>query len=194
MAGLVVVPAVAWRCRPARGSPSARRRPRPAGARTIVRSSRQRTSMTLRRCDSKSATAAGRRSTPSASRLRRPAPRADGGSRSCDANGSPGATSPSNVRKVGRTASLQPAVGDHHVEDRLRASPTTASHTPMVSNSRRAAAAIAEARASRRLPGQRRIGDRDRERTSRAPGARRSPARARRSPPPAISTSMGRDA
>ena len=41
---------------------------------------------------------------------------------------------------------VQPAVGDHHVENRLRLRP--ASQTPIVSNSRRAAATIAEARPS----------------------------------------------
>src|SRR5262249_35998096 len=61
------------------------------------------------------------------------------------AKGSPGSTSPSKVRKTGRTTSLR------------RLSVTTMSrmgcastpcHTPMVSNSRRAAATIAEARPS----------------------------------------------
>ncbi len=36
------------------------------------------------------------------------------------AKGSPGSTSPSKVRNTGRTGSRDPAVGDHHVEDRLR--------------------------------------------------------------------------
>ena len=36
------------------------------------------------------------------------------------ANGSPGSISPPKLRNAGRVASVEPAVGDHHVEDRLR--------------------------------------------------------------------------
>ncbi len=63
------------------------------------------------------------------------------------ANGSPGSTSPAKVRKVGRTAS--PSLLSVTTMSRIGwASAATACQTPMVSNSRRAAATIAEARSS----------------------------------------------
>ena len=63
------------------------------------------------------------------------------------AKGSPGSTSPPNVRNVGRTtsSSLESVITMSSIGC---ASPATASHTPIASNSRRAAAAIAEARGS----------------------------------------------
>ena len=78
-------------------------------------------------------------------------------------NGSPGATSPSKVRKVGRMASCS-RLSVITMSRIGCAPPATASQTPIVSNSRRAAATIAEARASAGVAGERRIGDRDRER------------------------------
>ena len=63
------------------------------------------------------------------------------------ANGSPGSTSPPKVRKVGRTASS--SLLSVTTMSRIGcASAATASQTPIASNSRRAAAAIAEARGS----------------------------------------------
>ena len=79
------------------------------------------------------------------------------------ANGSPGATSPPNVRNVGRIASR--SLESVTTMSRIGCAPSaTVSQTPMVSNKRRAAAAIAEARASPRAAvAERRIGDRDLE-------------------------------
>ncbi len=63
------------------------------------------------------------------------------------ANGSPGSISPPKLRNTGRIASL--SLESVTTMSRIGcASSATASHTPMVSNSRRAAAAIAEARTS----------------------------------------------
>ena len=97
------------------------------------------------------------------------------------ANGSPGAISPPKVRKVGRTASLQLGVGDHHVEDRLRVAGDRVpdadglEQPPRRGRDRRGARIAAHARAERR------IGDRSPGSVRRAPGAARSPAPGRRS-------------
>ena len=63
------------------------------------------------------------------------------------ANGSPGSTSPPKVRKTGRTASSS-RLSVTTMSTMSWASDATACQTPIVSKSRRAAAAIAEARAS----------------------------------------------
>ena len=89
-------------------------------------------------------TAAGRRSTPSSLALAASAA-SSGGFSTMWANGSPGSTSPSKVRKTGRTASSS-RLSVMRMSRIGCASAATASHTPMVSNSRRAAATMAEAR------------------------------------------------
>ena len=80
------------------------------------------------------------------------------------ANGSPGSTSPAKVRNTGRTASF--SLESVTTMSRIGcAFAATASHTPSVSNMRRAAAAIAEARGSGlRIRRKGRIGDHDPER------------------------------
>ena len=64
------------------------------------------------------------------------------------ANGSPGATSPAKVRKVGRVASASLESVTTMSRMGCDCGPTS-SHTPRVSNSRRQAATIAVARGSR---------------------------------------------
>ncbi len=64
------------------------------------------------------------------------------------AKGSPSPTSPSKVRKVGRTGIVQAAVGDDHVEDRLRLGPRPCPRFRAPASIRRAAAAMAKARLS----------------------------------------------
>ena len=83
------------------------------------------------------------------------------------AKGSPGATSPANVRNTGRTASSTRL----SVTTMSRigcAPPATASHTPSGSNMCRAAAAIADARRSSAAR-EGRVGHHDPERRPRAP-------------------------
>ena len=179
-AGLIVIPADAADAGRARGSPSARRRRRPAAR---ADSRRRRPSCTSMRSAlvSKSVTASARSSTPSGfgaldqrvdqrrildhvrERLARLRPR----------------RRTSETSAASRRSSLE-SVTDH-VEDRLRARPRPCPRRRCVSNSRRAAAAIAEARGRRRRGlAERRIGDRDREADRRAPGAARSRAPGRR--------------
>ena len=95
---------------------------------------------------SKPVTASPRSSTPSALARSTSASTSAGFSIIC-ANGSPGATSPPNVRYVGRMTSGN--LESVTTMSRIGCAPSaTLSQTPMVSNKRRAAAAIAEARAS----------------------------------------------
>src|SRR5712691_8294388 len=99
---------------------------------------------------SKAATAHGRKTTPSSRALPTSAS-TSGRFSTMWANGSSGATSPAKVRKTGFTAS--PSRLSVTTMSRIGcASAATAPHTPMVSNSRRAPAAMAEARASTGLP------------------------------------------
>ena len=87
-----------------------------------------------------------RRSTPSAFAFSTSASTSSRFSIMC-ANGSPSSTSPPKVRNVGRTASS--SLESVTTMSRIGcASAATASQTPIASNSRRAAAAIAEARGS----------------------------------------------
>ena len=95
---------------------------------------------------SKAVTAPARRSTPSSLALLTSASTSSLFSIMC-ANGSPSATSPPKVRKVGRTASS--SLESVTTMSRIGcACPSTASQTSIASNRRRAAAAIAEARGS----------------------------------------------
>ena len=129
---------------------------------------------------SKSATATARSSTPSSLRLREQRREQRTVLDHVGERLARSSTSPSKVRNTGRTASLR-RLSVTAMSRIGCASPATRSHTPMVSNSRRAAATIAEARASLRRAAERRIGDRDRKPSARAPAAARSPAPGRQS-------------
>src|SRR5262245_61104193 len=91
-----------------------------------------------------SVTATGRSATPSSFAFATSAASSGPFSIMC-ANGSSGSTSPSKVRKVGRTASCRRL--SVTTMSRMGCA-STACHTPMVSNRRRAAATMAEARGS----------------------------------------------
>ena len=107
--------------------------------------SRNRTSMRSP-ATAESATAAFNNATPSARAFASSAASSGPFSIMC-ANGSPGATSPSKVRNVGRTASSRRL--SVTAMSRIGCAPgAIASQTPMVSNSRRAAATMADARGS----------------------------------------------
>ena len=136
---------------------------------------------------SKPATASARSSTPSALARSTSASTSAGFSIMC-ANGSPGATSPPNVRNVGRIDVLQLGIGDDHVEDRLRVVRDLVPDADGLEQPPRRRRDRRGARVARMALAERRIGDRDLERIA-EPLAQRDRERQPAKPPPAISTS-----
>ena len=113
----------------------------------------------------------------------RPAHRPAAGSRSCARTARPPRP---RRRRSGRSAAPRRRAWNRSPPCRGSAAPraATASQTSIASNSRRAAAAIAEARGSFDCAHcQRRVGDRHRKAFAQRPGAARSPAPGRQSPP-----------
>ena len=177
-AGLVRSPSRSSRCRPVRGSPSARRRRRPEAAPRCVSPSDERDADRRRRSFSKLRHGDGRSVDAHSFARVASAPRSAADSRSCARTARPAR---SRRRRSGRSAASRRRAWNRSPPCRGSAARRLrrCSQTPMVSNSRRAAAAIAEARASRDGAFQRRIGDGDAKACRPSPGAARWRARGR---------------
>ena len=111
----------------------------------------------------------------------RPAPRPAPDSRSCARTARPARPRRRTSDSVGRIASCKLGIGDHHVEDRLRAVRDLVPDADGLEQPPRRRRDRRGARVARMALAQRRIGDRDLERYRRAPGAARWPAPARQS-------------